>query len=88
MIHDTNPVIFRVFLEYLYSGRLRPASLTTDQLAELLLLSDRYEMDLLKQACEYCLQPSVNEDTVFYLLSLAEQYNAKILRVQLSQLIC
>lgn len=80
-MHDTNPNIFQIFLEYLYSGRIRQNSLTTDQLAELLLLSDRYEVDSLKQACEYGLHSSIDEDSVLYFLSMADQYNAQILRV-------
>lgn len=80
IVHDTNSTVFRVFLEYLYGGRLRQSALTSDQLAELLLLSDRYEVDSLKQVCEYGLQASIDEDSVLYFLSMADQYNAKILR--------
>lgn len=86
-VHDTNPFVFRVFLEYLYSGRLRQSSLTTDQFTELLLLSDRYEVDSLKQACEYGLHSSIDEDSVLYFLSMADQYNAKTLRVILFQIV-
>ncbi|KAK4876099.1 hypothetical protein RN001_012521 [Aquatica leii] len=80
IVHDTNPIVFRIFLEYLYSGRLCQSSLSSDQLAELLLLSDRYEVDSLKQVCEYGLQMSIDEDSVLYFLSMADQYNARILR--------
>lgn len=81
VIHDTNPFLFRVFLEYLYSGRLRRNSLTTEHLAELFLLSDRYEVDLLKQACESTLASSIDKENVLYFLSMADQFNARHLRV-------
>ncbi|GLV35944.1 uncharacterized protein CBL_09838 [Carabus blaptoides fortunei] len=80
IIHDSNSFLFRTFLEYLYSGRLRHSSLTTDQLAELLLLSDRYEVDSLKQVCEYALRLNMDEENVLYLLSMADQFNASLLR--------
>lgn len=43
-IHDTNPEIFSMFLEFLYSGHIQMDSLSTDQLTELLTLADRYEV--------------------------------------------
>lgn len=73
--------MFRIFLEYLYSGRLKQTPFSTEQLIELLLLSDRYEVDALKQTTEYLLQSSIDIDSVLYFLSMADQYNAKILKV-------
>lgn len=86
VIHDTTPFLFRIFLEYLYSGRLKQQLLSTEQLAEILLLSDRYEVDTLKQACECALQSSIDMESVLYFLSMADQFNARYLRVIL--LIC
>lgn len=80
-IHDTSPFLFRIFLEYLYSGRLKQNTLNTDQLAELLLLSDRYEVDSLKQVCEHALHSSIDQESVLYFLSMADQFNALILKV-------
>ncbi|KYB25250.1 uncharacterized protein LOC100141518 [Tribolium castaneum] len=80
IIHDTNPFLFRIFLEYLYSGRLRDDSLSIEQLVELLLLSDRYEVDSLKQTCEYALQHSIDLDSALYFFNMADQYNARILK--------
>ena len=42
-VHDTNPDLFRIFLGYLYSGQLT-SELTVEQLADLMTLSDRYEV--------------------------------------------
>ncbi|CAG9817046.1 unnamed protein product [Phaedon cochleariae] len=80
VVHDTSPHLFKILLEYLYSGRLDRNTLSTEQLVELLLLGDRYEMDSLKQTCEYMLVRSIDSEVVLYLLSVADQYNARILK--------
>lgn len=82
-IHDSNPFLFRTFLEYLYSGQLRHQSLGSEQLAELLLLADRYEVDQLKQACEYTLRSMIDEENVLYMLGMSDQFNAGLLRVRI-----
>lgn len=83
MVHDTNPALFSVFLEYLYSGCINIKELNVDQWAELMMLSDRYEVDALKQICEQVLKGYIDNDSVLYFLSLADQYNAKALKVSL-----
>ncbi len=45
-MHDTNPEMFRVFLHYLYSGQFDSAELSTEQLADMITLADRYEVFL------------------------------------------
>ncbi|KAJ8913824.1 hypothetical protein NQ315_003733 [Exocentrus adspersus] len=82
VIHDTSPFLFRILLEYLYSGKLKQDSLSTEQLVEILLLSDRYEMDCLKVTCENALLSSVDEESVFYFLSMSDQYNARVLKTR------
>lgn len=82
IIHDTSPFLFRVFLEYLYGGRIEESlGLSTEQWSDLLLLSDRYEVDSLKQVCESTLQASIDMESALYYLSMADQFNARILRV-------
>lgn len=79
IIHDTTANLFIIFLEYLYCGRLSP-DLSIDELSELLLLSDRYQLDTLKTTCEWTLQKFLDYDSVLYLLSLSDQYNAQVLK--------
>jgi BTB/POZ domain. len=86
VIHDTSPFLFSTFLNYLYSGQLETKELSVDQLADLMLLSDRYEVDSLKQACEQGLKRHIDEDSVLYFLSMGDQFNAKLLRVSLSNI--
>ncbi|XP_074647658.1 uncharacterized protein LOC141903440 isoform X2 [Tubulanus polymorphus] len=80
VVHDTNPVLFQMFLEYLYSGQLDMNELTTEQMVDMLQLGDRYEVDSLKFICEQSLKHRLDEENVLFLLSLADQYNAKTLR--------
>ncbi|XP_044754508.1 uncharacterized protein LOC123313618 [Coccinella septempunctata] len=81
VIHETNPETFKIFLGYLYSGKLSPSETTHEQLVDLVVLSDRFEVDPLKQACEMALEATIDTDNAIYLLSLADSYNAKTLKV-------
>lgn len=80
LVHDTNPALFSVFLEYLYSGCVNIKELSVDQVAELMMLSDRYEVDVLKQVCEQVLKRHIDGDSMLYFLSLADQFNARALK--------
>lgn len=80
IIHDTNPILFHIFLEYLYGGHLDTGQLSTEQLADLMQLSDRYEVDSLKQISEEALKKHIDEDSALFLLSIGDQFNAKSLR--------
>ncbi|XP_054724628.1 uncharacterized protein LOC129234620 [Uloborus diversus] len=80
IIHDTSPNLFRIFLEYLYGSQVDTGQLSTEQLADLMQLSDRYEVDSLKQISEGALKTHIDEDSALFLLSIADQFNAKELR--------
>ncbi len=43
-VHDTNPEMFKLFLQYLYSGQFDTSELSTEQLADMITLADRYEV--------------------------------------------
>ncbi|XP_069124343.1 uncharacterized protein [Argopecten irradians] len=79
-VHDTNPEVFNLFLEYLYSGQVGGDGHTTEQLSDLLTLADRYEVDSLKLFCEHSLQRHVDNDTAVYLFSLADQLQTRSLK--------
>ncbi|XP_077980159.1 uncharacterized protein LOC144435438 [Glandiceps talaboti] len=79
-VHDANPELFKLFLQFLYGGHLDTSNLTVEQLADMMSLSDRYEVDTLKQLCESALKLQLDEDTAFYMLTLADQFNARMLR--------
>ncbi|KAK3089222.1 hypothetical protein FSP39_001872 [Pinctada imbricata] len=79
-IHDTNPEVFSLFLEYLYGGQLNVKDLTTDHLSELLSLADRYEVAGLQEVCEMSLKSHIDKETAVYLFSLADQVQSKSLK--------
>lgn len=43
-VHDTSPTLFRMFLEYLYSGSLEMNEMSTEQIADMMTLADRYDV--------------------------------------------
>ncbi|GFO38386.1 kelch repeat and BTB domain-containing protein 4 [Plakobranchus ocellatus] len=80
VVHDTNPDLFRRFLEALYAGHLDTSDLNDEQLADMMTLCDRYEMDNLKLLCEHKLKSHLNEDNALYLLNLADHLNSRGLK--------
>ncbi|CAG5118911.1 unnamed protein product [Candidula unifasciata] len=80
IVHDTNPELFQRFLEALYSGQLDTSSLNAEQLADMMTLCDRYEMDNFKQVCEHELKSHLDEDNALCLLNLADHLNSRFLR--------
>ncbi|XP_059139140.1 LOW QUALITY PROTEIN: uncharacterized protein LOC131927488 [Physella acuta] len=80
IVHDTNPELFTLFLEALYSGHLDITSLNAEQLADMMTLCDRYEMDSLKQVCEQELKSHLDEENALCLLNLADHLNSRNLR--------
>jgi len=43
-VHDTDPRLFRQFLEYVYSGVVELNDLSTEQIADMMTLADRYDV--------------------------------------------
>ena len=43
-IHDTNPELFKLYVTYLYTGQLNTQHLSTEQLADMIAIADRYEV--------------------------------------------
>lgn len=82
LLPDTSPCLFYKFLEYLYSGILDTRSLSLDEVTDLLALSDKYEMDSLKEICEAMLLRDIGEDTVLLYLGVAEQFTVHRLKEQ------
>uniref|UniRef100_T1JPJ0 BTB domain-containing protein n=1 Tax=Strigamia maritima TaxID=126957 RepID=T1JPJ0_STRMM len=80
IIHDTNLTIFRLFLEYLYEGQVETSKLSIDQLADIMLLCDQFEVDTLKQICEQALLSHIDKRSALFLLGIADQLNVKSLR--------
>ena len=43
-LSDVNPELFKLFLEFLYCGTVNMKSLSAEQIADLLVFSDQYEV--------------------------------------------
>ena len=87
-ISDASPWSVRQFVQFLYSGILvstEETPLGMDQLLELLILADRFEMDSLKDVCQERVKNLINQKNVFGLLYIADQYTAGNLRVKYDQ---
>ncbi|XP_031551379.1 uncharacterized protein LOC116288701 [Actinia tenebrosa] len=80
LVPSTNPHLFHKFLESLYSGTINTNCMSIDQLVEMMMLTDMYEVDHMKEACEMSLCACISDDTVLYLLSMADRYNATQLK--------
>ncbi|KAL9955418.1 hypothetical protein ACROYT_G036744 [Oculina patagonica] len=80
LVPDTSPCLFHKFLGYLYSGVLDTRSLSLDEVTEMLALSDKYEMDSLKDICEETLRKDIDDDNVLLCLGVAEQFSVSRLK--------
>lgn len=80
LLPDTSPCLFYKFLEYLYSGILDTRSVSMDEVPEMLALSDKYEVDSLKESCEAILIKDIDDETVLIYLGIAEQFTVKRLK--------
>ena len=81
MVRDCPEATFRLFLRYLYGGRLDMDAMATEEVVELLAAADQYETSVLRGRCERCLVSRVEDVTVFPLLQVADRYSVKRLRV-------
>ena len=82
-IYDTTSAHFKLFLEYVYKGSLDLTKMSLDQVSELLLLADRYEMDALKTETQRDLSDRVDADTALTLLGVSDTFYANDLKVRL-----
>jgi len=81
IIYDYSYKVFSLMIEYLYTGQAPTVYVEQDasklgMVIELMKLADQYMLDHLKQICETKLQDVVRDDTVDYLLQVADQTNA------------
>jgi hypothetical protein len=84
VLHDVSPLVFDLFLRFVYGGLacMQVPMLSVDQLADLLLLADRYEMADLVGAVEAVLLPQLDEDNAGALLGLADQLGTPVFRLR------
>ncbi|KAG1683579.1 Speckle-type POZ protein-like [Nymphon striatum] len=80
-IYDANVSTFEKILEFLYCGHLETEQMSAEKLTDILVLSDRYEVDVLRKISEQSLTSHLNDDTTLYLLSISDQLDLKNLKV-------
>lgn len=78
-LYDTSPVIFRRLLLYLYGAPV-DKTVGAEHICELMLLADRFSVDVLKDICETTLKSLIDEDSVLCLLGIGDRYNAGVLK--------
>ncbi|KAG4075849.1 hypothetical protein HA402_003675 [Bradysia odoriphaga] len=78
-IPDTSPVIFRRLLLYLYGAPV-DKTVGAESICELMLLADRFSLDVLKDICETTLKSLIDDDSVLCLLGIADRFNAGVLK--------
>lgn len=81
VVRDCSETTFRLFLRYLYGGRVDMDAMATEEVVDLLATADQYETSVLRGRCERCLVSRVEDVTVFPLLQVADRYSVKRLRV-------
>jgi hypothetical protein len=76
-VPDVTPAAFNKLLQFIYTADCQ----LEDSAEELLMAADKYDIQGLKQFCEFELSAwALNVDTAIYLLILSDLHNAQILR--------
>ena len=82
-IPDCSHIAFLAVMEYIYTGHIPHPNyngssneVNINKVVEILELADRFFLDHLKESCETILQPTVSQETVEYLLQVAQKTNA------------
>jgi speckle-type POZ protein len=73
-IDDIEPSVFKDILRYLYTGRV--LELKEDEMIELFVAADKYQIEALKDQCEESLQWKINLESVIHYLVLAHIHTA------------
>lgn len=76
-IHDTSPVIFRRLLLYLYGAPV-DKTVGAEQLCELMLLADRFSVDVLKVLY---INMNISQHTVLYNMSVTFKTSTGYMRI-------
>jgi len=76
-IQDTKPVVFKAFLEYLYTDS---TTINDEIAADLLILSNKYIVPRLKAICEEFLARKLRVKNIVDMINLAEKHDANYLK--------
>ena len=78
---DCSPALLNLFLRFLYGDNLDKISISNEQLIDLLILADRFEVEQLSIGCQTVLASRLDCSNVLCLLAVADQWSATQLQV-------
>jgi len=73
---DCSAPLMSMFLRFLYGENLDQVNISNDQLIELLILADRFEVAQLSSGCQTVLTSRLDSSNVLCLLAIADQWSA------------
>lgn len=76
-IPDTKPIVFKAFLEYLYTDS---TSMNDEIAADLLILANKYIVQRLKAICEEYLARKLKVKNIVEMINLSEMHDASYLK--------
>lgn len=80
-VQDVTSQTFKYLLEYIYTDQLNPQSLEVpDQVIELLIAANKYDLERLKRLCEKHLVSLIDIDSALELLQLSDRHQGTELK--------
>ena len=78
---DCSAHLLSLFLRYLYGDHIDPLKQSNEQLIELLIMADRFEVEQLSISCQTVLTSRLDNSNVLCMLAVADQWTATQLQV-------
>jgi len=76
-VEENDYDVFKAMLQFMYTGSL---AISEDFIVSLLIMSNYYAVETLKESCGRTLGENLSEENVFYLLEICEKYDSASLR--------
>lgn len=79
---DCSAQLLSLFLRFLYGDHLDQTTLSNEQLIDLLIMADRFEVEQLSTGCQTVLTSRLDNSNVLCMLAIADQWSATQLQVK------
>ncbi|KAK4022489.1 uncharacterized protein LOC116919472 [Daphnia magna] len=73
---DCSAQLLSLFLRFLYGDHLDQTAISNEQLIELLIMADRFEVEQLSSGCQTVLTSRLDNSNVLCMLAIADQWSA------------
>lgn len=80
---DCSAQLLSLFLRFLYGDHIDQTTLSNEQLIELLIMADRFEVEQLSAGCQTVLTSRLDNSNVLCMLAIADQWSATQLQVNI-----